>query len=359
MIKLPVSVCMIARDEEKYIEKNLRQLSRYGVEIIVVDTGSRDHTREIAKKYTDKVYDFTWENDFSAARNYAASKSTNHWILVLDCDECLMQLDVQELRKCMQQHSKHVGMLKLYNQHTQDTGEKSYALDEVPRFYNRNFYEYRFSIHEQITPKNCQQLEEVKLLTFPLPAKAEHYGYDISPEEMRRKQERNLLLLEAAVEKDTAMKDYLYFQTGQSYFALGEYEHAKEAYKKALDLNQNFEMGFMKQAVLAYAATLDKMGRYEEELQHLLCYESQMKGAGFTYMLGVAYQKNKENIKALLTLVKVTQMADMDTLGENAYDTFVRILHLHSALGNREGLLHFKQRLEQYGLAHGRRIVFE
>ena len=49
----PISVCMIARNEEKRIERCLSSLKPYGFEIVVVDTGSNDSTKEIAKKYDD------------------------------------------------------------------------------------------------------------------------------------------------------------------------------------------------------------------------------------------------------------------------------------------------------------------
>ncbi|MDE6918044.1 MAG: glycosyltransferase [Lachnospiraceae bacterium] len=78
MAGIPVSVCMIAKNEERYIEQCLRKLMRYNMEIVVVDTGSTDRTKEIAARYTDKLFDFTWCDDFSAARNYAVSKASNN-----------------------------------------------------------------------------------------------------------------------------------------------------------------------------------------------------------------------------------------------------------------------------------------
>ena len=150
-------------------------------------------------RYTDKVYDFAWIDDFSAARNFAAAQASNNWILVLDCDEYLTQLDEKALRICMQQHLRHVGMMGLTNVYTQPDGEHAYKAEEVPRFYNRNFFEYRFRIHEQITPKNQVNLEEVCLSTYRLPVEVEHHGYDITPEEMERKQARNLTMLQSAL----------------------------------------------------------------------------------------------------------------------------------------------------------------
>lgn len=358
MTKLPVSVCLIAKNEEKYIENCLRSLRKYPWEIIVTDTGSTDATRQIAERYADKVCDFTWIDDFSAARNFCAAQATNNWILALDCDEYVSAMDERALRICMQQHLRHVGMLRLNNVYTQPDGTKSSSREEVARFYNRNFYEYRFRIHEQITPKHQDKLEEVCLLTYKLPVAADHHGYDISPQEMARKQERNLRLLESAL-GEPAMDDYLYFQIGQSYSVLGRYEEAADAYAHSFLCNTNPQKSYIKVAVPAYAKVLLDLNRPDKALELLLQYADRFKGAAYGYLLGKAHQACGNQLMALLTFVKVTQMQDFDDLGEDAYDVYVRIMLLHNLAGNTEGVEHFKQRLEHYGLAHGRQIVFQ
>ena len=92
MSKVPISVCIIAKNEEKYIEECLRHLKPYGFEIVVTDTGSTDRTKEIARKYADKVLDFEWIDDFSAARNFCMEHASNNWILAIDCDEYMEEL---------------------------------------------------------------------------------------------------------------------------------------------------------------------------------------------------------------------------------------------------------------------------
>lgn len=82
-----VSVCMIVRDEEAVLERCLKNVSQFADELIVVDTGSVDSTREIACRYTDLVYDCTWQYDFAAARNFSFSKATCDYILWLDADD--------------------------------------------------------------------------------------------------------------------------------------------------------------------------------------------------------------------------------------------------------------------------------
>ena len=68
---IAISLCMIVKNEEAVLDRCLDSIKDAADEIIIVDTGSSDRTKEIAREYTDKVFDFTWENDFSAARNFA------------------------------------------------------------------------------------------------------------------------------------------------------------------------------------------------------------------------------------------------------------------------------------------------
>lgn len=87
------SICMIVKDEEKNIGCCLQKLSYLNVEIVVVDTGSADATREIAKKYTEHVYDYTCQDNFADAKNFAISKASNEFVMVVDADEFLEPID--------------------------------------------------------------------------------------------------------------------------------------------------------------------------------------------------------------------------------------------------------------------------
>lgn len=84
-----ISLCMIVKNEEAVLERCLASISDLMDEIIIVDTGSTDHTKEIAKRYTEQIYDFPWQNDFSAARNFSFSKATMDYIYTADADEVL------------------------------------------------------------------------------------------------------------------------------------------------------------------------------------------------------------------------------------------------------------------------------
>lgn len=96
-----LSLCMIVKDEAFFIEECLAAAAPYVDEIVVVDTGSSDGTRDIAARYADKILDFKWIDDFSAARNSGLAEATGDWILVLDADERIAPEDYPKLREAM------------------------------------------------------------------------------------------------------------------------------------------------------------------------------------------------------------------------------------------------------------------
>lgn len=93
-----ISLCMIVKNEEAVLKRCLDSVADLMDEIIIVDTGSTDRTKEIAGEYTDKIYDFAWINDFSAARNFAFSKATMEYIYSADADEVLDEENRQQFR---------------------------------------------------------------------------------------------------------------------------------------------------------------------------------------------------------------------------------------------------------------------
>lgn len=142
MAALPVSVCIIAKNEEKYIEQCLKSVSRYGFEIVVADTGSSDRTKELAEKYTDRLFDFAWCADFSKARNFCAGKASNDWILAIDCDEQVQELDMDRFGELIGQFPHSVGRLVVKNVKRSADGGMDYETDEIVRLYNRKEYEF-------------------------------------------------------------------------------------------------------------------------------------------------------------------------------------------------------------------------
>ncbi|MFC7372392.1 glycosyltransferase [Fictibacillus iocasae] len=94
-----ISLCMIVRNEENHIGKCLESVCDIVDEIIIIDTGSKDRTKDIARNYTNQVVDFQWIDDFSAARNFSFAHATKDYILWLDADDVLLEEDRNKLKK--------------------------------------------------------------------------------------------------------------------------------------------------------------------------------------------------------------------------------------------------------------------
>lgn len=86
---ITLSLCMIVRDEEDVLGRCLDSVKDAADEIIIIDTGSEDRTKETALKYTQNVYDFPWRDDFSAARNFALEHGTMDYLMWMDADDVL------------------------------------------------------------------------------------------------------------------------------------------------------------------------------------------------------------------------------------------------------------------------------
>lgn len=97
--KISLSLCMIVKDEEETLSRCLNCVKTFVDEIIIVDTGSKDKTKEIAKSFNAKIYDFQWINDFSAARNYAFSKATSDYVFWLDADDFITDDNIEKINK--------------------------------------------------------------------------------------------------------------------------------------------------------------------------------------------------------------------------------------------------------------------
>lgn len=98
-----ISLCMIVKNEQDTLARCLETVKDVVDEIIIVDTGSSDKTKEIASKFTDKIYDFQWIDDFSAARNFSFSKAEMDYIFWLDADDILLPEDRKKF-KLLKEH---------------------------------------------------------------------------------------------------------------------------------------------------------------------------------------------------------------------------------------------------------------
>lgn len=146
MKKLPFSVCIITKNNAKTFETCLRSVSDYFDEIVVADTGSSDSTKEIAKSYTDCVFDFKWNADFADARNFAVEKARNDFIFSLGSDERIEKIDCSQLLDFSNNHSTDIGKIEILNLQA----DRTFQREHVSRIFNRKNFRFEGSVHEQL-----------------------------------------------------------------------------------------------------------------------------------------------------------------------------------------------------------------
>lgn len=331
---LPISICIIAKNEEKNIDRFLNaildSMKGYEYEIVLVDTGSTDDTVRIAKKYLDNVYHFNWIDNFSAARNYSISLASNDWILVLDCDEFITQVDVSCFEMLVNQYPDAVGVLNRVN-HFNMNGSKSIYTDQVERFFNRKLYNYEYIIHEQV--RNINSFDKYKRVEIPL--EVDHFGYNGTEEELINKVNRNNeLLLKMLDEKPD--DSYIYFQLGQSYNALQDDEKACFYYGKGLEYDVDPRAEYVQMMVIGYGYALVNLEKYEEALGFESIYEEFSSSADFVCLMGIIYLRNGLVEAAADEFLKATSMVNYHVEGTNTFIPFYNLGCINEVIGNTD-----------------------
>lgn len=300
---IPVTGVLIVKNEQKTLKDCLRALKKLPIQILVCDTGSTDRTVEIALEYADKVIRFEWCNDFAAARNYAASEAMTDCVLFVDADEILKASDASKMFQNLEKHPKAVGQIQRINKCLSSSDQSFVNMtDMVERLYNRRYYHYEGRIHEQVVPldsalyqKNANGSDA--LLVFDTGLTFTHEGYLGTPEERRRKAERNNALLKDML-KDAPEDVYLYYQIAESCILAGDYEQAYETMKQGFTFDVDPTLPFVRIMITDYGYSMIQTGRLEEAVSLASLSDAFGDYADFRCMLGEALMKLCRNAEA-------------------------------------------------------------
>ncbi|HWL24552.1 MAG TPA: glycosyltransferase [Ureibacillus sp.] len=268
-MKPSISLCMIVKNEEKVLNRCLTSVSKFVDEIIIVDTGSSDNTKKIASEYTSNIYDFNWINDFSAARNFAASKASGEWILVLDADE---YVDEENFQSFISELTKDNGIYDAYTakilNFSGNFGEHLIQNLHDRVYKNNGEISYYRKIHEQFKNNDNTPVKtkNSSLLIF-------HSGYLNRTVKEKEKSERNKELLDLEMMGENN-KDFDYFNFGNEYFSMGKYSEALEAYLKAYKYKRDFRLAWVSTTLIQIIICLINLKRYNEALSVLIDAEN-------------------------------------------------------------------------------------
>ncbi|MCW2950552.1 MAG: glycosyltransferase [Thermoleophilia bacterium] len=229
-----VSVVMIVRDEEEMLPGCLAPLVGNVDQIVVVDTGSNDRTREIALEYGAEVHEFAWTGSFSEARNHALSFATGDWAVWLDADEHVIAEDAPKFRELAKR--TWVEGFHVVETHFMGSGEIGSEATHTPMrmFQRRPQYFWKGEVHEQL------------LSAFPVwlgerfqqsSIRIDHFGYLSTVVDARDKHERNLdLLMRQVAGERTA---FTCFNIGTEHAAMGDWPEALRWFNEALTISRN------------------------------------------------------------------------------------------------------------------------
>ncbi|MGH0485956.1 tetratricopeptide repeat-containing glycosyltransferase family 2 protein [Bacillus mycoides] len=253
---ITISLCMIVRDEENTIDRCLDAVEKIVDEIIVVDTGSTDRTKEIVAKYTSNIHDFPWVDDFAAARNFAFSKATQEYILWLDADDVLLEEAQESLKTLKRELDGKVDAVSMpYYLVMDSNGKPLYCTRRYRLVKREKQFQWFGKVHEYlavsgeiynsnvaITHKKEKEITNRNLKIFQNAVAA---GEELSPRDLfyygnesmdNQKYDDAVLLYETFLNQEEGWheeKIYACGKLGDCYAKLGDWEKAVETCTKS------------------------------------------------------------------------------------------------------------------------------
>lgn len=316
---MEISVCIITKDECSKLERCLKSIRRHiaNTEIILVDTGSKDRTKKMAIKYTDKIFDYKWNSDFSEARNFSISKASNDWILILDSDEWILDFDVQKGFD-LKVNEDALGFILMKDRRGNEE-ENDLFEEKLLRFFNKNQYEFQGKIHEQIVAKKGKRGPG-----FDFPIRIGHDGYFLTMDERKRKADRNIQMLQNELQGN-CNRCYVLYQLAKGYLLKYDTVSAIHYFELCLQEKVDWNETYMQSLLNEYGHCLIEEG-LEEKALTLLEYVDKMRIEAETFfLLGYILEKNNLYQEAIAMYKKVLSFPKCNTEGINSYKTYYRM----------------------------------
>ena len=229
-----LSACLIVRDVEQTLENCLRSIQPAVDELVVVDTGSVDQTREIAKRLGAKLHGFAWCDDFAQARNMSLLHATGDWIFWMDADDTIDERNASGLRLLAEQEHPESLMGFVMQVHCPAPFEhgvsQNTVVDHIKVFRNLPEIQFEGRIHEQVLPSIRRLGGEIGWTDLFVV----HSGADHSPVGRQKKLERDLRILELDLE-DRPDHPFVLFNLGMTYANAGDDAQAVRFLERALE----------------------------------------------------------------------------------------------------------------------------
>ncbi|CCW35787.1 glycosyltransferase [Chthonomonas calidirosea] len=329
-----LSLCMIVKNEARFLANCLQSAKDVVDEIIVVDTGSTDETPQIARSFGAKVIEHVWKDDFSEARNVSIQHATGNWALWLDADEEIAPNAGIHFRNAIEKAPADVGgyMVKIRNwlssPQRNEQGEvvvhhgvRLFRLVPGVRFEGR--------VHEQ----NMLSLTRLGYKTASYEGLVfDHYGYAHEIMQERNKHERFIRMLEHEVAEcqDATLRPFQLFNLGNAYFTQNDMANAVRYFEQAAaEASPQHEYSYI--LFYEWALALHALGHFQQALEVCRHAESlKIEHSGLSFAKGqcfLALERYQEAEAAFSEAIKLgTQRknlyAEAGDLGLGSYKAY-------------------------------------
>lgn len=297
---------MIVRDEEDVLARCLNSISGVMDEIIIVDTGSKDRTIEIAKQYTDKIETFRWCDNFAAARNFAFSKASMDYVCWLDADDVLDENNRRAFLKLKEELSADTDIVMMRYEVAFDENNypiMSYYRERLMR--RKMGFEWVGAVHEVIVPRGKMLYSDITVQHRKM-----HEG----------DRNRNLRIYERLIADGVALDARQQFYYARELFAHARYTDAIAQLEAFLDNEQAWKENCI-DACSDLAGCYYHLGNDQKMLQSLFrsfCYDTPR--AEICCKLGKHFLENENIEQAIYWYQQATQCKKKDRNGGFTYD---------------------------------------
>lgn len=289
-----ISLCMIVRNEENTIARCLDSVKGIVDEIVIVDTGSTDKTKEIIQKFTDKIYDFLWIDDFAAARNFAFSKATKDYILWLDADDIFADSDREKFLRLKENLDPVFDAVNMpYLLAFDQAGRATFSLRRNRLVKRDKNFRWIGAVHEYLEVQGPILNSDICVT---------HKG------NASNDSDRNLKIYEKREGRGESFSPRDLFYYGNELIEHQLYQRAIESYLKFLNTGQGWVEDNLS-ACGKLAECFEKLGEKDKELEYILkSFEYAIPRAEFCCRLGFYFLNLKQYEKAAFWYKLATQL---------------------------------------------------
>lgn len=314
-MNVKISLCMIVKNEEDVLARCLRSVARYVDEIIIVDTGSTDNTKKICRRFTDKIFDFEWIDDFAAARNFSFSKAAGDYLMWLDADDVISEENAARLSALKERLAETAPdvVMSRYVTSSDENGEPVFSFFRERLLKRTSNFRWEGFIHECIAPRG----------------KIVYSDFTVHHRKERNAGDRNLRIFQKKISQGVRLDARSAFYYGRELFYNKMYTESAAVLERAIDMGLKNNLN---EACLFLFDSYNALGETQKAM--LALFKSLEKGtprADILCKLAGVFKSRRDYETAAFWYEAATKCSDLTKRGEfdrSEYRTVIPFIEL-------------------------------